>query len=457
MKVEINKKVEEFSYDANQFEDYLNGIIHEWLLTLAALAFTLVPIFFLLDYFTMPHNLIARFGVYRLISTILALTQYFIIRNSKPSLSSYYHGYFVSINVGGAIALMTVDLGGFNSSYYAGLNLVIIGVNLLLPWKAIHSAANSLIIIFMYLFLNIASGQNYDFSILTNNLFFLCATAVIAVSINNVKYKLVKKEFELLVELKKARDALWSEMELAKRIQTALLPHKERIKGYEIAASMIPAIEVGGDYYDIIETASGDKWIAMGDVSGHGVDSGLIMMMAQTSIVSVVNNSLHCNPSVVLEAVNSVLRENISRFGSDHYMTMMAIRFNDREMTFAGKHQDMIIYRTALNKTEVIQSTGTWLGIADHIGKYLVDRSVKIDEDDIILLFTDGITEATNADGQMYGQERLEQALNHYADLPVGKLLDKIINEVKEFQEEQLDDMTLVVIKKSSTKSPNWS
>ena len=84
---------------------------------------------------------------------------------------------------------MTVDLGGFNSSYYAGLNLVIIGVNLLLPWKAIHSAANSFIIIFMYLFLNIMSGQSYDFSILTSNLFFLCSTAVIAVSINHVKYR----------------------------------------------------------------------------------------------------------------------------------------------------------------------------------------------------------------------------------------------------------------------------
>jgi len=166
-----------------------------------------------------------------------------------------------------------------------------------------------------------------------------------------------------------------------------------------------------------------------------------------------VNNSLHCNPSVVLEAVNSVLRENISRFGSDHYMTMMALRFNDREMTFAGKHQDMIIYRAALNKTEVIQSTGTWLGIADHIGKYLVDRTIRIAEDDIILLFTDGITEATNTEGQMYGQERLEQALNHYADLPGGKLLDKIISEVKDFQEEQLDDMTLVVIKKSSASA----
>jgi len=455
LKPEFNKNVEEFTFDAHQFDDYLTGIIHQWLLTLTALAFTLVPIFFILDYFTQPPHLIVRFGVYRLVSTIIALTQYFIIRNSNPSVISYYHGYFVSINVGGAIALMTADLGGFDSSYYAGLNLVIIGVNLLLPWKAIHSATNSFIIIFMYVFLNIVSGSSYKSSNLINNLFFMCSTAIIAVSINHVKYKLVKKEFDLLVELKKARDALWSEMELAKRIQTALLPHKEKIKGYEIASAMIPAIEVGGDYYDIVETSNGNKWIAMGDVSGHGVDSGLIMMMAQTSIVSVVNNSKDCSPSTVLQSVNSVLRDNITRLGSDHYMTMMAIRFNDKEMTFAGKHQDIIIYRSAFNKTEVIPTKGTWLGIADDISKYLIDNSVKIDENDVILLFTDGITEATNENGEMYGQERLEQALNHYADLPIGKLLEKIVNEVKEFQEEQLDDMTLVVIKKASSKNTN--
>lgn len=453
MQVELNKNEKEFSFDAHQFDDYLNSIIHEWLLTLTALCFTLVPIFFLLDYFIMPEHLIARFGIYRLVSTILALAQYFIVRNSKPGPASYYHGYFASINVGGAIALMTVDLGGFNSSYYAGLNLVIVGVNLLLPWKAIHSAANSFIIIFMYVFLNLMSKQPYEFSILTNNLFFLCSMAIIAVSINHLRYRLVKKEFDLLVELKKARDAIWSEMELAKRIQTALLPYKEKVKDYEIAATMLPAIEVGGDYYDIIETPSGDKWVAMGDVSGHGVDSGLIMMMAQTSIVSLVNNSADCKPSTVLESVNSVLRENISRLGSDHYMTMMALHFKDGEITFAGKHQDLIIYRSALNKTEVIPSTGTWLGIADNIGKYLTDRSVKIQENDVILLFTDGITEATSRSGEMYGQGRLEQELNQYADLPVGKLLEKIIGDVQEFQEEQMDDMTLVVIKKTSGRS----
>ncbi len=65
--------------------------------------------------------------------------------------------------------------------------------------------------------------------------------AIIAVSINHLRHRLVKKEFDLLVELKKARDAIWSEMELAKRIQTALLPYKEKVKDYEIAATMLPA------------------------------------------------------------------------------------------------------------------------------------------------------------------------------------------------------------------------
>jgi phosphoserine phosphatase RsbU/P len=440
----------EFSFDEHDFPQYLDDIIHEWSKTLTTLAFTLVPVFFLLDYFIMPKELLPRFGVYRLISTLICLAQFFIIRNTRPGHSSYYHGYFVSINVGGIIALMTVDLGGFNSSYYAGLNLVMIGVNLLLPWKALHSAINSLIIISMYVIFNIMAGLDYSVSVLTNNLFFLGSTAIIAVSINHVKHKLVNKEFFLLVELKKARDALWSEVELAKRIQTALLPHREKIRGYEISAAMFPAKEVGGDYYDIIETPKGHKWVTIGDVSGHGVDSGLIMMMAQTSISAMLGNCSECQPSEVLRRVNHVIKENIARLGSDHYMTMMAIHLNGSQITVAGKHQDIIIYRSATNKTEVICTNGTWLGITDNIENYLTDVTEKIDDGDIVLLFTDGITEAMDKKGEMFGQERLEQALNEYADFPVNKIRDKIVENVNDFQEEQFDDMTLVVIKKCS-------
>ena len=433
---------------ARNFDQFLNRIIHDWLKTLTFLVISLVPLFFILDFFIVPKDLLKQVGIYRLIATFIVILQYIIIRLTNPSKLSYLHGYIVSIVVGGVIVLMTRDLGGFYSSYYAGLNLVIIGVNLLLPWRAKHSALNSGIIIFLYVFVNLIDISDYRTNHLINNLFFLCATSIIAVSINYVKHQLIKKEFYLMCELKIARDSIWSEMELAKRIQTALLPDKQKIKGYDIAATMIPAKEVGGDYYDIIETSKGDKWITIGDVSGHGVDSGLIMMMAQTSILSKVNNNGNCGPADLLQSINGIVRENLSRLGSDHYMTMMAMRLSQSEMTVAGKHQDLLIYRAALNKVEAITITGTWLGITEDIISSTQELTVNINPGDIVLLFTDGITEATNSQGDMFSQDRLEQALNRYADLPVRKLRDKIIEEVTSFQEKQADDITLVVVKK---------
>ncbi|MGD8664229.1 MAG: PP2C family protein-serine/threonine phosphatase [Desulfobacterales bacterium] len=433
---------------ARDFDQFLNRIIHDWSKTLTFLVISLVPLFFILDFFIVPRNLLPQVGIYRLIATFIVIIQYVVIRLTKPSQLSYLHGYIVSIVVGGVIVLMTRDLGGFYSSYYAGLNLVIIGVNLLLPWRAKHSAVNSGIIIFLYVVVNFIDISQFRTNLLVNNLFFLCATSVIAVSINYVKHLLIKKEFYLMCELKTARDAIWSEMELAKRIQTALLPDKQRIEGYEIAAAMTPAKEVGGDYYDIIETPKGDKWVTIGDVSGHGVDSGLIMMMAQTSILSKVNNNGSCGPSELLQSINGIIRENISRLGSDHYMTMMAMRLGQSGMIVAGKHQDLLIYRAALNKVEAIAIPGTWLGITEDIKTVSKEVTVEINTGDIVLLFTDGVTEATNADGEMFSQTRLEQALHRYADLPVKKLRDRILKDVMSFQEKQADDITLVVVKK---------
>jgi serine phosphatase RsbU (regulator of sigma subunit) len=88
------------------------------------------------------------------------------------------------------------------------------------------------------------------------------------------------------------------------------------------------------------------------------------------------------------------------------------------------------------------------LGISDHIGDALTDVDINLNNGDIMLLFTDGVTESINSNGEMFGQNRLKQALNTYANLPVGKLRDRIIEDVVAFQEEQVDDMTLVVVKR---------
>ncbi|MBN8614354.1 MAG: PP2C family protein-serine/threonine phosphatase [Deltaproteobacteria bacterium] len=435
--------------DGTEFEQYMQSIVHSWSKTLAALGFILVPIFFVLDNVMMPPELLRQFGMYRLACTIIVYAQYFAIYYSKPNKYSHLHGYFFSCVVGGTIAWMTHDLGGFDSTYYAGLNLVLIAVNVLLPWAVVHSIVNSVVLIAMYVLINTLSGTPFEVSNLINNLYFLSATAVIAVSINYVKHNLIKSEFQQRNALKSARDALWSEMEVAKKIQMALLPDLQKLGGYEIAATMIPADEVGGDYYDIIRTAAGERWLAIGDVSGHGVESGLIMMMTQTSIFTTVNRTAGYKPSTVLNTVNSVIKQNISRLGTDRYMTISVVQLDHHRMTFAGKHQDILIRRMRKGITEFIPSRGTWLGVLDDIGDYLTDTTVPIEDGDIILLYTDGVTEAADKNGVMFGERNLERALNKYAHLTCTEIVKNIILDVQAHMAEQKDDLTLLALKRT--------
>jgi len=200
--------------ESRDFNAYQLAIMHDWLRTLTLMAACLVPLFFILDMIMMPSTLLPRFAIYRSISTAIAAIQVLIVRKTRPGKISYIHGYIVSLQVGGIISLMTVDLGGFNSSYYAGLNLVIIGVNLLTPWQAYHTVANSLLILLMYVSFNLIADQPYDPAILVNNLFFLGATAILSASINFVRFMLIKKEFALLVDLGKTRDALVDEKDI---------------------------------------------------------------------------------------------------------------------------------------------------------------------------------------------------------------------------------------------------
>jgi len=454
----------DMQFGITEFRPYLNSIIHSWLKILLILGTIFVPLFIILDYFMMPKELLLRFGIYRSVATLVMIIQYIFLRGTKAEKPPHFHGYLFAIIVGGMIVLMTVNLGGFNSSYYAGLNLVIIAVNILLPWQAVHSAINGTLIVLMYIIANSIWGGPFDQAILVNNLYFTITTVIVAVCINHVKHQLIKREFLLRVELiesnkdlaqsreelEEARDALWGEMEIAKRIQTSLLPKETKMIGYyRTAAMMEPAEEVGGDYYDLIPKKTGELWVTIGDVSGHGVEAGLIMMMTQTSVSSLVKNKRGLKPSAILNAVNSIIKENISRLGSDHYMTI-SLLYLDKPgiMTVTGKHQDIMIYRSNLKKTEIIPTEGTWIGIFEDIRKYLTDVLIPINKGDIILLFTDGVTEAATKEGELYGQERLEQALSRYSQLELELILKNIIKEVRDFQDIQNDDITLLLIKK---------
>lgn len=439
--------------DQEELRAYLNDLAHRWSMTLSALAFTLVPAFFLLDYMVVPPQMLGRFALYRGLATIIPVIQLFVLRATQPSRKSLIHGYLLTLVTAGAIALMTTSLGGFNSPYYAGLNLVIIAIVVLLPWGFLHSMVNSLIVLGLYVGLNLLfpSSEPIRLESVFNNLYFLVATAIIAVAINVVKQGLIEQEFWGRSKLSAARDALWGEMELAKQIQTALLPKVDRVPGYRVAARMLPTAEVGGDYYDVLQTAAGETWIAIGDVSGHGVASGLIMMMTQTSIFATVDRTTGYLPSRVLDLVNSVIKQNISRLGTDRYMTICVARLDLHRMTFAGKHQDILIWRKKTGTVETVPTTGTWMGIVDDLAGKLPDTAVEIDEGDAVLFFTDGITEAMSPSGEMFGQERLTAALEKQGALEAEQIVLGVLAEVNSFQGQQADDITLLVLKRVQT------
>jgi serine phosphatase RsbU (regulator of sigma subunit) len=446
------------------FLRYQDGLVHSWLGTVLAIGFTLVPLFFALDVLTVPSELLPRFGIYRAVSTGFCLALFAYLRRTSPSGHAFVYGYATAVVVGGAIVLMTVELGGFDSRYYAGLNLVIAAINLLLPWRPLHSALNGALIIAMYLVANALFGAPFHPGILVSNLYFMVATVVIAVAITWVRLELIRKEFDLRSELldsnalldgsrrelKAARDALWGEMEVAKRIQTALLPRDQRAGPYEVAAAMVPAAEVGGDYYDIVSPPGGRPWIAVGDVSGHGVESGLVMMMTQTAILSLVREDPAQPPSAVFRAVNGVLCENIARLGGARYMTLNVVRLDDEGLTLAGRHQDLLVWRQATGRVETVSNEGCWIGVVPDVGDSSPDSFVPLARGDAALFFTDGITEAANKEGEMYGEERLAAAFAPLATAAPAHAIRTLLAEVARFTARQADDMTLVIVRRAS-------
>lgn len=210
-------------------------------------------------------------------------------------------------------------------------------------------------------------------------------------------------------ELRRTLADLWSEMDLARKIQTVLLPSETRFRDYEVSATMVPASTVGGDYYDIIRTDGAD-WVLIGDVSGHGVTAGLTMMMIQTAIRTVVLSGgaggANLTPAQVLSRVNAAVRSNIRKVNEDHYMTITGLRLEGSSVRYSGLHQDILVYRARSRTVERVETRGMWIGPVDDIGPLLSDDTIDLATGDIVLLFTDGITEAV-IEGKRFGTDGL--------------------------------------------------
>jgi serine phosphatase RsbU (regulator of sigma subunit) len=245
-----------------------------------------------------------------------------------------------------------------------------------------------------------------------------------------------------LVESLRAAEAVRREVEIAAGIQRALLPERPPdLPGAELAALCVPAANVGGDYYDLLVDEEGRLSVVIADVAGHSVGSALMMAMAR----SVLRRELasDADPAAVLRATNTALFDDLARAGL--FITAFCAQFDPAsgalEYANAG-HNPPLLRRAANGETRELDADGVALGILRDAE--FEHGSAALGPGDVVLLYTDGVTEAAGADGQ-FGEERLRAALG---DMPAGELVDAVYAAVRAYAgDARGDDVTLVALR----------
>jgi phosphoserine phosphatase RsbU/P len=248
------------------------------------------------------------------------------------------------------------------------------------------------------------------------------------------------------------RERLARELEIAARIQTSILPRNLAVDGLQMAAKMMTATEVGGDYYDV-RPVEGGCWIAVGDASGHGLTAGLVMMMVQTGTATIVAANPDARPRDVLTALNKVLYENVhDRLEADRHMTMSLLRFRrDGSFRVAGAHMDGVVWRKATQQSELLGTPGTFLAIAQDIESVNQEVSWQLAHDDVLLLLTDGVTEAENAKGVPFDYAGVMEVLEENATKPVEVIRDSLFEALIAHSPTLVDDATILVLRYVAT------
>lgn len=254
---------------------------------------------------------------------------------------------------------------------------------------------------------------------------------------------------------------LGTELEVSRRIQQMVLPtlgELAEIKGLDLAAYMEAATEVGGDYYDILKGENGRVRIGIGDVTGHGLESGVVMLMTQSAVRTLVTCDER-DAVRLLDVLNRTIYHNTQRMGCDKNLTLALLDYRPEDsdaaaghLRISGQHESVIVVRVG-GDVELVDTIdlGLPLGLVDDIGSFVAETSIPLHTGDTVVLYTDGITEAADRDHNLYGLERLCETVRRHADQPAAAIKDAVIADVKRHAGDQplYDDLTLIVMKQN--------
>ncbi|MEG3926977.1 SpoIIE family protein phosphatase [Microcoleus sp. D3_18a_C4] len=245
-----------------------------------------------------------------------------------------------------------------------------------------------------------------------------------------------------------------AELDITRRLQQMNLPKEselQAIEGLEIAGFMEPAEQVCGDYYDVLN-CNGKVKIGIGDVTGHGLESGVLMMMVQTAVRTLMTNN-ETDTVKFLDTINRTIYDSLERMKCNKNMTLCLLDYSERTLTLSGQHEEMIVVRNN-GEVELIDTMdlGFPIGLDADIADFVSSTSVELNLDDVVVLYTDGITEAFDINKVEYGLKRLVEIVKQNRQHSTIEIKETVIADVKRHIGEQkvYDDITLVVLKQKS-------
>lgn len=243
------------------------------------------------------------------------------------------------------------------------------------------------------------------------------------------------------------KERMSNELDVASRIQKKILPADvDEIFGLEIAQYFEPAKEIGGDYYDYTILDDNVFSITIADVSGKGVPAAFLMALGR-SVLRTLTLTGDFAPNENLNELNKIIYSDITE---DMFITMMHSKYNKENKTLyysnAG-HNPLVVYRASTDSIELHTVKGVAIGFLEEY-KYR-QGEIQLNKGDMVIFYTDGITEAENSNKEMFGLERLKEVIYNNKNKSPKELRKVILESINRFRKdyEQTDDLTFVILK----------
>lgn len=256
----------------------------------------------------------------------------------------------------------------------------------------------------------------------------------------------LKQNIEDLRRTTAEKERYAREMEIAREIQNTFLPESvPDIPGFAICATTIPAMEIGGDLYDFIRIPDSRWGFVIGDVSGKGVSAALYMALCRTQIHTCGGELV--SPSDAIRKANRLI---FDEGRSSMFITVFYAVLDPAKMTLSwvnAGHNPPLLLRGKDPEVRMLEGRGIALGVIDDVN--IPERTAPVEHGDLILLYTDGVTEAFNTADEYYGEERMIAVMSRNRHRPAEEIKDVLLEDIRQFTgtAPQSDDITFILIK----------